>query len=99
MLRPKKKQILPQWIYFQISLERFYEFVKARERGSNYPTISAADVKSYEIPVPALEEQKRIVGILDKFDCLVNDLSEGLPAEIEARRAQYAHYREKLLSF
>lgn len=99
VLRPKKKQILPQWIYFQISLERFYEFVKARERGSNYPTISTADVKAYEIPVPALEEQERIVGILDKFDRLVNDLSEGLPAEIEARRAQYAHYREKLLSF
>lgn len=51
------------------------------------------------IPVPPLEEQERIVGILDKFDALVNDLSSGLPAEIEARRKQYEYYRDKLLSF
>ena len=51
------------------------------------------------IPVPALEEQERIVAILDKFDALVNDLSSGLPAEIAARRQQYAHYRDRLLSF
>ncbi len=51
------------------------------------------------IPVPALDEQERIVAILDKFDALVNDLSSGLPAEIKARRQQYAHYRDRLLSF
>ena len=51
------------------------------------------------IPVPPLEEQKRIVAILDRFDALVNDLSFGLPAEIAARRQQYAHYRDRLLTF
>ena len=51
------------------------------------------------IPVPPLDEQERIVAILDKFDVLVNDLSSGLPAEIKARRQQYAHYRDRLLSF
>lgn len=51
------------------------------------------------IPVPPLEVQREIVSILDKFDSLVNDLSCGLPAEIEARRRQYAHYRDRLLSF
>lgn len=51
------------------------------------------------LPVPPLEEQERIVGILDKFDALVNDLSVGLPAEIEARRQQYEHYRDRLLTF
>ncbi len=51
------------------------------------------------IPVPPLEEQARIVTILDKFDALVNDLSSGLPAEIKARRQQYAHYRDRLLTF
>ena len=49
--------------------------------------------------LPTLEEQKRIVNILDKFDKLVNDITEGLPAEIEARRKQYEYYRNKLLSF
>ncbi|MDR0605963.1 MAG: restriction endonuclease subunit S, partial [Bacteroidales bacterium] len=46
-----------------------------------------------------LEEQERIVSILDKFDSLVNDISAGLPAEITARRKQYEYYREKLLNF
>ncbi len=51
------------------------------------------------IPVPSPEEQARIVAILDKFDALVNDITSGLPAEIKARRQQYAHYRDRLLSF
>lgn len=51
------------------------------------------------IPVPPIDEQERIVSILDKFDALVNDLSSGLPAEIEARRQQYEHYRDHLLNF
>ena len=51
------------------------------------------------IPVPSLDEQKRIVAILDKFDALVNDLSAGLPAELNARRKQYEYYRDRLLTF
>ena len=53
----------------------------------------------YEIPVPALDEQQRIADLLDRFDALVNDITSGLPAEIAARRAQYEHYRDRLLSF
>ena len=44
-------------------------------------------------------QQARIVAILDKFDALTNDLSEGLPAEIAARRKQYEYYRDRLLTF
>ncbi len=51
------------------------------------------------IPVPPPAEQERIVAILDTFDALVNDISSGLPAEITARRHQYAHYRDRLLTF
>ena len=51
------------------------------------------------VPLPPLSEQKRIADILDTFDALVNDLESGLPAEIEARRKQYEHYRDKLLTF
>ncbi|MYG43943.1 MAG: restriction endonuclease subunit S [Rhodothermaceae bacterium] len=51
------------------------------------------------IPVPPLETQHEIVDILDKFDALVNDLSIGLPAEINARRRQYEYYRDRLLTF
>lgn len=51
------------------------------------------------IPVPPLAVQREIMRILDRFDALVNDISSGLPAEIAARRAQYEHYRDRLLSF
>lgn len=51
------------------------------------------------IPVPPLEAQREIALILDHFDALVNEISSGLPAEIAARRAQYEHYRDRLLSF
>ena len=51
------------------------------------------------INVPSINEQKRIVSILDRFDQLCNDISEGLPAEIEARQKQYEYYRDKLLTF
>lgn len=51
------------------------------------------------IPLPTLEKQKEIVDILDRFDNLCNDISKGLPAEIEARQKQYEFYRDKLLNF
>ena len=56
-------------------------------------------VRNLEIPLPPIEEQERIVSILDKFDSLCNDISIGLPAEIEARKKQYEYYRDQLLTF
>ena len=60
---------------------------------------SETGLRGIMIPVPPIDEQERIVSILDRFDKLCNDISEGLPAEIEARRKQYEYYRDKLLSF
>ena len=61
--------------------------------------MTQATLNKLDIDIPPLEEQKRIVSILDKFDKLVNDITVGLPAEIELRRKQYEYYRNKLLSF
>ena len=63
------------------------------------PRGSKEDVLNYPIPVPSLDEQQRIVDILDRFDALTSDLTAGLPAEIEKRRQQYEFYRDKLLTF
>lgn len=62
-------------------------------------TITGEILKSIEIAVPSIEEQKHIVDILDKFNALTNDITEGLPAEIKMRHQQYEHYRDKLLTF
>ena len=61
--------------------------------------MNANEIKSILIPVPSMEEQERIVSILDRFEALTTDLQSGLPAEIEARRQQYEYYRDKLLTF
>ena len=57
------------------------------------------DLAKIKIPIPLIEEQERIVKILDKFDTLCNDLTNGIPAEIELRKKQYEYYRDKLLTF
>ena len=56
-------------------------------------------IMKYEVPIPPIEEQNRIVAILDRFDALTTSLQHGLPAEITARRQQYEYYRDKLLDF
>ena len=61
--------------------------------------LSAKGIAAVKLPLPDLSEQRRIADLLDHFDALVNDISSGLPAEIAARRAQYEHYRDRLLSF
>lgn len=63
------------------------------------PLINKSDFSLIELSLPPLKEQYRIADILDDFDTLVNDLSFGLPAEIEARRKQYEYYRDRLLTF
>ncbi len=63
------------------------------------PQLTIPMVRCYPIPVPPLEIQQKIVSILDRFDTLCNDLTSGLPAEIAARKKQYEHYRDKLLTF
>ena len=61
--------------------------------------INKSDIGKVKLPIPSLEEQHRIVSILDRFESLTTSLQSGLPAEISARRQQYEHYRDKLLTF
>ena len=63
------------------------------------PQLTIPMVKTHSIPIPPLDVQAKIVSILDRFDTLCNDLTQGLPAEIAARKKQYEYYRDKLLTF
>lgn len=94
---PKNKNLLlPEYIYY-IS-ETLYEKFLGLTNGK-LAMANLSFVRNLEIPVPQLEQQQRIVDILDCFDTLCNDISSGLPAEIEARQKQYEYYRDKLLTF
>ena len=77
-----------------------FSYQKRRySKGTKVIDISAKDMAKIKIPVPSLEEQNRIVFILDKFDTLTASISEGLPKEIELRKKQYEYYRNMLLTF
>ena len=84
-----------KYFYYLLSNMQLNKLAK----GGGQPLVTATDIKKLLIPIPPLDEQQRIVEILDKFETLVNDLSQGLPAEIAAVQEQYEHYRNKLLTF
>ena len=83
-----------RYVYYCIA--SCYEQLRNLGRGAR-GDLNVSIIKSFEIPLPALYEQRYIADILDRFDALVNDISSGLPAEIAARRAQYEYYRDRLL--
>ena len=85
--------------YLYYVLKNIEMVLNSMKRGAGVPHVSSEALSNIRIPLPSLEEQKRIVEILDRFDALCNDLSAGLPAEIEARKKQYEYYRDKLLNF
>ena len=95
---PNEKKVLARFVYYYIGAT-FYDYIMRNSVSSSVASIRKPMMVNYPIPVPQLEEQERIVNILDRFDTLTNDLTEGLPAEIEARRKQYEYYRDKLLTF
>lgn len=92
--------------YNELDMKFFYyymfvidEWCKNNTNVSGFASVDMNKFKKLMIPIPPIEEKERIVAILDKFDSLVNDISEGLPAELTARRQQYEYYRNKLLTF
>ncbi|MCI6591044.1 MAG: restriction endonuclease subunit S [Lentisphaeraceae bacterium] len=91
-----EEEALYKYIYYCVS-SRYDELISKKQgaRGD----LNSSLVLSLKLPVPPLEVQARIVSILDRFEALCSDLSAGLPAEIEARRRQYAYYRDQLLTF
>ena len=75
------------------------EWCKENTRTSSFPSVDMSGFKKLKIPIPPISAQQEIASILDKFDTLTSSLSEGLPAEIKARRKQYEYYRHQLLTF
>lgn len=92
------RNIMPKYLFFYMKAYIRDYILKNAKMGS-VPYITLPMLQHFKVPVPPLSEQERIVSILDRFDALCNDLTSGLPAEIEARKKQYEYYRDKLLTF
>ena len=93
----KDSLVTPKYLYYILKSRE--KELNAMKRGAGVPHISGEALGKKEFPIPSIPEQNHIVSILDRFDALCNDLTSGLPAEMEARRKQYEYYRDKLLTF
>ncbi|HIG3593756.1 TPA: restriction endonuclease subunit S [Klebsiella pneumoniae] len=94
---------LYRYVFHWVSFN--YENIKSLGQGAR-GDLNSTIIKNFKLPIPyatapdkSLEEQARIVEILDKFDTLTNSITEGLPREIELRQKQYEYYRDLLFSF
>ncbi len=104
-----KMSLAPNSVMLKTSNNKFYFYWLNSKYGKNalsniisksaMPKFNKTGLRNILIPIPPIEEQERIVKILDHFDTLCNDLTNGLPAEIEARQKQYEYYRNKILTF
>ncbi|KHD94637.1 restriction endonuclease subunit S [Bifidobacterium longum subsp. longum] len=97
VMRSKHSDVMIKYVYYYLCSHKADILGLVHEGGT--PAINKSELAGLRILVPPFEEQQRIVSILDRFDKLTNDLSSGLPAEIEARHKQYEYYRDRLLSF
>lgn len=89
----------PKYIAYYFQTYTFAKYKRSRVTGTKVIRLHQSQLEQFEIPIPPLTEQERIVSILDRFEALVSDLVQGLPAEIAAVKGQYEYYRDKLLSF
>lgn len=91
--------LLSRYMYYQLASDIFFNYNNSFAKGGKMPRGDKKKIMEYFFPIPPLETQQRIVSILDCFEQLCNNLTVGLPSEIEARQKQYEYYRDKLLTF
>lgn len=89
----KENLVLNKYLY------HYYKIIEWNVEGGTIKRLYNSNLAKTKILVPSLSVQQRIVSILDKFEALVSDLTQGLPAEIAASQERYEYYRDKLLRF
>ncbi len=92
-----KSRIIPKFAFYYFF--KIGEWCRENVHIGNFSSVDMDRLKNFQFPVPPIEQQKKITAILDRFDKLCNDLTSGIPAEINARKKQYEFYRDKLLTF
>ena len=92
--------VTPDFLYHTLVSSKIQNEMKQKASfGGAVQNLNSDIVKGILVAVPSIKKQNEITEILDRFDGLCNDISEGLPAEIDARQKQYEYYRDKLLNF
>ena len=88
-----------RFLFYLLQTERVQKQVKAKSSHGSQPNLGMRELEQFEVDIPPLDVQNRIVNVLDNFEKICSDLNIGLPAEIEARQKQYEYHRDKLLTF
>ena len=100
LIRADKNVLLPEYMRFYFQSSLFWDTqIKRLLQSSSMKNIPMEKIRKFELLVPPIDVQRRLVHVLDNFDKVCNDLHIGLPAEIEARKKQYEFYRDSLLTF
>jgi type I restriction enzyme S subunit len=98
-IRFNRERMLPAYYWHFAQSREYWDQANALVSRGGQPQFNANVLRLVRVPVPSLDEQARVVRLLDEFDVLANSLSVGLPAELAARRKQYEYYRDRLLTF
>jgi len=94
-----KSDMFPNYLSHVCRTNNYHKQVRMFANEAKICSVSGADLSKVVIPLPPYELQVKIANILDRFETLVNDLTQCLPAEIAAVKEQYEYYRNKLLTF
>lgn len=89
----------PKYVAYYFQTEQFQKQKRKYITGTKVRRVNANDLAKILIPNPPLQEQERIVKLLDQFDATHTAIEEEITKEIKLRTQQYEYYREKLLSF
>ena len=99
VIKPEPTFLSSKYLRYILMTKGIKDAYMKKVAGGTVKSIPMRELKLICIPLPGLEKQGELVAVIDRFDALCNDLSEGLPAEIEARKKQYEYYRDRLLTF
>ena len=98
-IKPDKEKIDSAFLMYLLHTEKIRAAFLAKAAGGTVKSVPMGELKKILIPVPPLQKQQQAVEILNHFESICNDITTGLPAEIEARQKQYEYYRDRLLTF
>ncbi len=100
LIRCDQRILMPKYMLYYFQSNQFWDKqINRLLQSSSMKNIPMEKIRKFEIVVPPMETQKRLVKVLDNFEAICTDLNIGLPAEIEARQKQYEYYRDLLLTF